>query len=49
MSSTKRPASLSSPGNFVEIFVDEEANREISEYLANRIRQRVHDPEARRN
>ncbi len=31
--------------NFVEIFVDEEANAEFSEYIANRIRQRVHDPE----
>ncbi len=32
-------------GNFREIFIDEEANREISDYVANRIRQRVHDPE----
>ncbi|MGR8919536.1 MAG: flavin-containing monooxygenase [Gammaproteobacteria bacterium] len=31
--------------NFVEIFVDEEANAEFSEYIADRIRQRVHDPE----
>ena len=31
--------------NFVEIFVDEEANAEFSEYIATRIRQRVHDPE----
>ena len=31
--------------NFVEIFVDEGANAEFSEYIANRIRQRVHDPE----
>lgn len=30
--------------NFVEIFVDEEANAEFSEYIANRIRQRVDDP-----
>lgn len=32
-------------GNFVEIFSDEAANREISEYVADRIRQRVDDPE----
>ena len=31
-------------GNFVEISTDEEANAEFSEYLANRIRQRVDDP-----
>ena len=31
--------------NFVEIFVDEEANAEFSEYIADRIRQRVDDPE----
>ena len=30
--------------NFAEIFLDEEANREMSEYIAERIRQRVHDP-----
>ena len=30
--------------NFVEIFVDEEANAEFSEYIANRTRQRVKDP-----
>ena len=30
--------------NFVEIFRDVEANREVSEYVANRIRQRVDDP-----
>ena len=30
--------------NFREIFIDEKANREISDYVANRIRQRVHDP-----
>ena len=30
--------------NFVEIFVDEEANAELSEYIANRTRQRVKDP-----
>ncbi len=32
-------------GNFPEIFLDEAANREISEYIADRIRQRVHNPE----
>ena len=32
-------------GNFVEIYVDEEANREFSEYMAERIRRRVNDPE----
>ncbi len=31
-------------GNFMEIFLDEEANREVSEYIADRIRQRVDDP-----
>lgn len=31
--------------NFREIFTDEEANAEISAYIADRIRQRVHDPE----
>ena len=31
--------------NFVEIFSDEAASREISEYVADRIRQRVKDPE----
>jgi len=31
-------------GNFPEIFFDEKANREMSEYVADRIRQRVHDP-----
>lgn len=30
--------------NFPEIFLDPEANREISDYIADRIRQRVHDP-----
>ena len=30
--------------NFTEIFVDEKANAELSEYIAERIRQRVHDP-----
>lgn len=31
--------------NFIEIFADEAANRELSEYIAGRIRERVHDPE----
>lgn len=31
--------------NFVEIFMDEEANREISEFVADKIRGRVNDPE----
>ena len=31
--------------NFVEIFLDDEANAEFSEYIADRIRQRVDDPE----
>ncbi len=31
-------------GNFPEIFLDEAANAEVSEYVANRIRQRVRDP-----
>ena len=31
-------------GNFVEIHSDEAANRELSEYVADRIRQRVTDP-----
>ena len=30
--------------NFREIFTDEEANAELSEYVAERIRRRVHDP-----
>lgn len=30
--------------NFIEIFIDEEANAEFSEYIAERIRQRVDDP-----
>ena len=32
-------------GNFAEIFWDEKANQEISDYIADRIRQRVDDPE----
>jgi cation diffusion facilitator CzcD-associated flavoprotein CzcO len=31
-------------GNFAEIYTDEAANRELSEYIADRMRQRVHDP-----
>jgi cation diffusion facilitator CzcD-associated flavoprotein CzcO len=31
-------------GNFPEIFLDETANREVSDYVAERIRGRVHDP-----
>lgn len=31
--------------NFVDIFIDEKANAEFSEYIADRIRQRVNDPE----
>lgn len=31
-------------GNFPEIFFDEAANREISDYVASRIRERVKDP-----
>ncbi len=31
--------------NFVEIFTEEEANAEFSEYIADRIRRRVNDPE----
>lgn len=30
--------------NFPEVFYDEAANRELSDYVAERIRQRVHDP-----
>ena len=30
--------------NFMEIFVDEDANAEFSNYIADRIRQRVDDP-----
>lgn len=32
-------------GNFPEIFLDEAANKEISDYVASRIRERVTDPE----
>lgn len=31
-------------GNFPEIFVDERANKEVSDYIAGRIRERVIDP-----
>ncbi len=31
--------------NFIEIFMDEEANAEVCDYVADRIRQRVDDPE----
>lgn len=31
--------------NFIEIFMDEDANAEVCEYVADRIRQRVDDPE----
>ena len=31
--------------NFVEIFTEDEANAELSEYIANKIRERVNDPE----
>ena len=31
-------------GNFPEIFLDEKANREVSDYVADRIRARVNDP-----
>jgi len=31
--------------NYAEIFLDEAANRELSDYIADRIRQRVDDPE----
>lgn len=30
--------------NFADVFFDEDANREMSEYVADRIRQRVNDP-----
>lgn len=31
-------------GNFAEVYTDEAANKELSAYIAKRIRQRVHDP-----
>ena len=33
------------PGNFRRVFFDEAANREFSEFIADRIRQRVDDPD----
>lgn len=41
----RRPGFAILQANFVEIFSDEAANRELSEYIAGRIRERVHDPE----
>jgi cyclohexanone monooxygenase len=40
----ERPGFAFLAGNFPEIFYDEAANREVSEYVAERIRGRVHDP-----
>ena len=40
-----RPGFAILAGNFAEIFFDEAANQEFSEYIADRIRQRVDDPE----
>lgn len=39
-----RPGFAILQSNFVEIFMDEAANREMSEYVAERIRARVDDP-----
>ena len=39
-----RPGFAFLAANFGEIFLDEAANRELSEYVADRIRQRVDDP-----
>ena len=39
------PGFAISAANFPEIFLDEKANQEMSEYIANRIRDRVDDPE----
>ena len=40
-----RDAGLRDPrGNFPEIYLDEAANRELSDYVADRIRGRVDDP-----
>ena len=47
-SSTTGRASASGWRNFREIFTDEEANAEFSEYIAERIRRRVKDPDGRR-
>ena len=35
--------------NFVEIFMDEAANRELSDFVADKIRQRVKDPQTAEN
>ena len=40
-----RPGFAILAGNFAEIFFDEAANAEFSEYIADRIRERVDDPE----
>ncbi|MDX1450419.1 MAG: NAD(P)/FAD-dependent oxidoreductase, partial [Acidimicrobiia bacterium] len=40
-----RPGFAILAGNFAEIFFDEAANREVSDYIADRIRERVDDPE----
>ena len=39
-----RPGFAILAGNFMEIFFDEAANQEISDYIADRIRRRVDDP-----
>ena len=41
----ERPGFAILQSNFVEIFADEAANREFSEYIAGRIRERVKDPD----
>ena len=41
----RQPGFAMLQANFVEIFSDEAANRELSEYVAGRIRERVDDPE----
>lgn len=41
----RRPGFAILQANFIEIFSDEAANRELSEYIAGRIRERVDDPE----
>lgn len=40
----EQPGFASLNSNFVEIFMDEGANREMSEFVADKIRQRVKDP-----
>jgi cation diffusion facilitator CzcD-associated flavoprotein CzcO len=42
--STASPGSASGWQNFREIFMDEDANAEFSEFIADKIRQRVKDP-----